>query len=115
VRFSELDGASVGVWGAGREISSFADQLARRLPSARIVVAAFDAPPGDDVGDTLRSPGARIVLAAPDAVNDGAQARTEIVAALSGCDVVVRSPGVSVHRSELQEVRAAGTPVTTAT
>lgn len=115
MRFSELDGASVGVWGAGREISSFADQLARRLPSARIVVAAFDAPPGDDVGDTLRSPGARIVLAAPDAVNDGAQARSEIVAALSGCDVVVRSPGVSVHRSELQELRAAGTPVTTAT
>jgi UDP-N-acetylmuramoylalanine--D-glutamate ligase len=115
VRFSELDGASVGVWGAGREISSFADQLSRRLPSARIVVAAFDAPPGDDVRDTLRAPGARVVLAAAPVVRDGAHARTEAVTALSGCDVVVRSPGVSIHRSELQELRAAGTPVTTAT
>ncbi len=115
MRFSELDGASVGVWGAGREISSFADELARRLPSARIVVAAFDAPPDDDVRDTLRSPGARVVLAAPHTVHDGAHAPTELVTALSGCDVVVRSPGVSIHRAELQELRAGGTLVTTAT
>jgi UDP-N-acetylmuramoyl-L-alanine---L-glutamate ligase len=115
VRFSELDGASVGVWGAGREISSFADQLARRLPSARIAVAAFDAPPGDDVRHTLRSPDARIVLGASDAASLGADARSEIVAALSGCDVVVRSPGVSIYRPELQALHAAGTPVTTAT
>ncbi len=127
MRFSELDGASVGVWGAGREISSFADQLARRLPSARIVVAAFDAPPDDDVRETLRSPGARIVLACASTrpPDDGAYsdadpdadggAGDELVAALSGCDVVVRSPGVSIHRPELQAVRAAGTPVTTAT
>jgi UDP-N-acetylmuramoylalanine--D-glutamate ligase len=105
VRFSELDGASIGVWGAGREISSFADQLARRLPSARIVVAAFDTPPAADVRDTLRAPGARILLADADA----------LVKALSGCDVVVRSPGVSIYRPELQALRAAGTPVTTAT
>ena len=39
----------------------------------------------------------------------------EAPAALAGCDVVVRSPGVSIHRPELQELRAAGTPVTTAT
>jgi UDP-N-acetylmuramoylalanine--D-glutamate ligase len=126
VRFSELDGASVGVWGAGREISSFADQLARRLPSARIVVAAFDARPRDDVRDTLRSPGARIVLAPAstrpqdDAHSDAdldarGGAGEELVAALSVCDVVVRSPGVSIYRPELQAVRAAGTPVRTAT
>ncbi len=109
MRFSELDGASVGVWGAGREISSFADQLARRLPSARIAAAAFDAPPPADVRDTLRAPDARILIAR------GAGDVDELVATLSGCDVVVRSPGVSIYRPELQALRAAGTPVTTAT
>jgi UDP-N-acetylmuramoylalanine--D-glutamate ligase len=103
VRFSELDGAKIGVWGAGREIASFAEQLARRVPSARIVVAAFDAPPEGDVGETLRAPDARIVSAA------------EALAALAECEVVVRSPGVSTHRPELAALRAAGVPVTTAT
>jgi UDP-N-acetylmuramoylalanine--D-glutamate ligase len=130
VRFSELDGASVGVWGAGREISSFADQLARRLPSARIVVAAFDAPPAADVRDTLRAPAARILLADADADADAAGPADAViagpadvgpgtgdglVAALSGCDVVVRSPGVSIYRPELRALLATGTRVTTAT
>jgi UDP-N-acetylmuramoylalanine--D-glutamate ligase len=102
VRFSELDGAKVGVWGAGREIRSFAEQLDRRLPSARIAVAAFDTPPSQDVAATLRAPDLRVV--GPDGL-----------AALAACDVVVRSPGVSIHRPELRELRAAGTTVTTAT
>ena len=103
VRFSELDGASVGVWGAGREVASFARQLARRLPSARIAVVAFDDALPEDVRDTLRAPQARIVTAA------------EAVPALSACDVVVRSPGVSIHRPQLRALRETGTPVTTAT
>jgi UDP-N-acetylmuramoylalanine--D-glutamate ligase len=124
VRFSELDGARIGVWGAGREIRSFADQLARRLPSARIVIAAFDSAPGGDVPDALSAPDVRIMVAPRDGEgegdwdgggegggNDGAA----LVAALAACDVVVRSPGVSVYRPELRAVRAAGTPVTTAT
>jgi UDP-N-acetylmuramoyl-L-alanine---L-glutamate ligase len=123
VRFSELDGAAVGVWGAGREISSFADQLARRLPSARIVVAAFDAPPARDVRATLKAPDARVVVLG-DGESEGGSggggegggpASGELLAALSGCDVVVRSPGVSIHRPELRALRAGGTPVTTAT
>jgi UDP-N-acetylmuramoyl-L-alanine---L-glutamate ligase len=103
VRFSELDGASIGVWGAGREIGSFAEQLSRRLPSARILVAAFDAEPPGDVRATLRAPAARIVTGA------------EIPVALADCEVVVRSPGVSIHRPELQALRRSGVPVTTAT
>jgi UDP-N-acetylmuramoyl-L-alanine---L-glutamate ligase len=102
LRFSELDGARIGVWGAGRETRSFAAQLARRLPGARIAVVALD-DPGEDVRATLGAPDARLV------------AGTEVAGALASCDVVVRSPGVSTHRPELREVRAAGTPVTTAT
>jgi UDP-N-acetylmuramoylalanine--D-glutamate ligase len=108
VRFSELDGARIGVWGAGREIRSFADQLARRLPAARICVLAFDSPPDGDVRDALGAPDARIVTVD----GDGDDA---LVAALAGCEVVVRSPGVSIHRPELRAVLATGTPVTTAT
>jgi UDP-N-acetylmuramoylalanine--D-glutamate ligase len=138
VRFSELDGTRVGVWGAGREISSFADQLARRLPSARIVVAAFDRPPPADIRETLKAPDARLVIAGradaasasvPPAVAvavadaaagdgigivDGAGGR-EVIEALAGCDVVVRSPGVSIYRPELRALREAGIPITTAT
>jgi UDP-N-acetylmuramoylalanine--D-glutamate ligase len=108
VRFSELEGAGIAVWGAGREIGSFADQLARRLPSARIVVAAFDARPAEDVGVSLKAPEARVLVG--DEVGPDA-----LVAALSGCDVVVRSPGVSIYRPELRAVLETGTPVTTAT
>ncbi|MCW3034175.1 MAG: hypothetical protein JWM60_2520 [Solirubrobacterales bacterium] len=103
MRFSELEGARVGVWGAGREISSFAAQLAKRLPGARIVAAAFDEPPPDGVPEALGSP-------PPQVLSSG-----EALAALSGCDVVVRSPGVSIHRPELAALRHAGVPVTTAT
>ena len=105
MRFSELDGATVGVWGAGREISSFAAQLARRIPSARIAVAVFDAPPPREVGETLSAPGVRVASAA-----EAADALE-----VEGCDVLVRSPGVSIHRPELRELRASGLPVTTAT
>jgi UDP-N-acetylmuramoylalanine--D-glutamate ligase len=103
VRFSELDGARLGVWGAGREIRSLADQLARRLPSARIAVAAFDGPAPADVGAALHAPDLR--------VETGAGA----VAALAGCDVVIRSPGVSIYGPQMRSLRDAGIPVTTAT
>jgi UDP-N-acetylmuramoyl-L-alanine---L-glutamate ligase len=103
VRFSELDGSRIGVWGAGREIASFADQLSRRLPGAKIVVAAFDGPAPSGARETLRAPAARIVSGG------------EVVAALSECEVVVRSPGVSIHRPEMVALRQEGVAVTTAT
>src|SRR5437588_3246682 len=101
-RFSELDGATVGVWGAGREIRSFARQLARRLPAARIAVAAFDGPPPGDIDEAL-GPGVQVATSA------------DAATALGGCDVVVRSPGVSIHRPELRALREAGVPLRTAT
>lgn len=105
VRFSELEGARVGVWGAGREIHSFAAQLARRLPSAQIIVAAFDASPSREALDALKAPAAQIVTTTDD----------DVVAALSKCEVVVRSPGVSIHRPEIVALLETGVPVTTAT
>ena len=103
MRFSELEGANIGVWGAGREIRSFAAQLRSRVPSARIAVVASDDSLSANVLETLTAPGARIVSG------------EDAVAALATCDLVVRSPGVSVHRSELRELSARGTPITTAT
>ncbi len=103
MRFSELDGARIGVWGAGLEIRSFARQLARRLPSARIVAAAFDASPPADVREALGAPELRIVTSA------------DALGAFADCEVVVRSPGVSAHRTELRALRERGTLVTTAT
>ena len=35
--------------------------------------------------------------------------------ALGGCDVVIRSPGASIHKPQLANLRAGGVPVTTAT
>jgi UDP-N-acetylmuramoyl-L-alanine---L-glutamate ligase len=103
VRFSDLDGARVGVWGAGREIRSFARQLARRLPSAEILAVAFDAPAEEDAREALSAPRARVLDAG------------ESVEGLSRCEVLVRSPGVSIHRPELRALRAGGVKVTTAT
>jgi UDP-N-acetylmuramoyl-L-alanine---L-glutamate ligase len=103
VRFSELDGARVGVWGAGREIASFAAQLSRRLPSARLAVLAFDEPPAGDALVALEAPGAQIVSGG------------EVLDALSGCEVVVRSPGVTIHRPEIESLIERGIAVTTAT
>jgi UDP-N-acetylmuramoyl-L-alanine---L-glutamate ligase len=103
VRFSELDGARIGVWGAGREIASFVAQLGRRLPAASIDVVAFDEPPAPDVVAALGIPGARVVSGG------------DVLEALSGCEVLVRSPGVTIHRPEIESLIERGVVVTTAT
>ncbi|HSZ70645.1 MAG TPA: UDP-N-acetylmuramoyl-L-alanine--D-glutamate ligase [Solirubrobacteraceae bacterium] len=103
MRFSELDRARIGVWGAGREIRSFATQLADHLPRARIDVVALDDPPGEDVRERLGFPDSRLALGA------------EAVAALGACEAIVRSPGVSIYRPELRALAARGIPITTAT
>lgn len=102
MRFSELEGARIGVWGAGREIASLAGQLTRRLPAARIELAVFDEPPADGAVALPGAPAVRVLAAA------------EALEPLAALDVVVRSPGVSIHRPELAELRAR-VPVTTAT
>ena len=104
MRFSELEGRRLGVWGAGREITSFARAVARHLPAAEITVAAFDDPPAAaEVRALLGGISPQVV--GPEDARD----------ALGGCEVVVRSPGASIHKPQLATLRARGVPVTTAT
>jgi len=94
MRFSALDGLTIGVWGAGIETRSFARMLRERLPRARIAVVVLEAPAdAPELTD-----GARVVDAAGAAE------------ALRGCDLLVRSPGVSIYRPELADI-----PTTTPT
>lgn len=102
MRFSDLDSASVGVWGVGREIRSFATQLERHLPSARIGVVALDTHPVGADAEGIADDAALVV-------GEG------VVQALARCDVVVRSPGVSIHRPEVEALRDRGIPIVTAT
>lgn len=86
MRFSELDGRRVALWGLGRETNALRAQLEQRLPAATITATLDDATPEVE---------ARAVLAA--------------------ADVLVRSPGVSIYKPLIQDAIAAGTTVTTAT
>lgn len=86
MRFSALDGLTIGVWGAGLETRSFARHVADKLPRARIGVVVLEEP-----ADAPELTGGARVVSATDAAE-----------ALTGCDVVVRSPGVSIYRPELR-------------
>ncbi len=97
MRVCELDGRRIGLWGAGREAAA----TFRVLRAPADVVVATDAP----VGAAERE-------AFPDAAFvDGPDGwRT-----LAGCDVVVRSPGISRYRDDVRALAAAGPALTTAT
>ena len=69
MKFSELDGKRVVLWGLGRETTAFRAQLEQRLPGAAISAVIDDATPPD-----------------------------EAAAALGDADVLVRSPGVSIYK-----------------
>jgi UDP-N-acetylmuramoylalanine--D-glutamate ligase len=99
VRFSDLDGRTIGVWGAGLETRSFGRHVAARLPRARVGVVVLE-----EAADAPElTEGASVVGA------------TAAVEALAACDVLVRSPGVSIHRPELRALAARGLPITTPT
>lgn len=103
MRFSQLEGKRIGVWGAGREVASFATQLAKRCPAARIEAIATD-DPTDRRAQELASSHRAPLLVGADALD-----------ALGRCDLVVRSPGVSIYKPELRELRERGVHITTAT
>ncbi|HEX3617926.1 MAG TPA: Mur ligase family protein [Solirubrobacteraceae bacterium] len=86
MKFSQLDGRRVALWGVGRETNALRAELEQRLPAATITATIDDATPA-------------------------AEAR----AVLADADVLVRSPGVSIYKPLIREAIAAGTTVTTAT
>ena len=96
MRFSELEGRRVGVWGLGREGLAAARAIVARLPGTPLVLVDEGRPPeADDHWE-------------------GIPVRADL-AALAECDVVVRSPGVSLHRPEVEELREAGVTLTSGT
>ncbi|MBE7323570.1 UDP-N-acetylmuramoyl-L-alanine--D-glutamate ligase [Nocardioides sp. Y6] len=95
MRFSDLDGRRVVVWGAGREGSSVTEHL--RARGVTVVVAEPDRP----------RPESPVVAG----VAYAAEGRAELLAA----DVVVKSPGVPATHPLLAEVRSARVPVTSLT
>ena len=99
MRFSELDGGTIGVWGAGAETRSFARHAAEKLPRTRISVVVLE-----QEADAPELTADATVVGADDAVD-----------ALAGCDVLVRSPGVSLHRPELRALIQRGLPTATPT
>lgn len=101
MRFSQLDGQSIGVWGLGREIRSFIAHMRRHLPDARVTVVVSD----NAEDDVSREAGPHARAVGP----------ADALEALRSCDILVRSPGVSLYRPELRALVATGLPITTAT
>lgn len=105
MRFSELDGRRIAVWGAGLETRSFARKVNARLPRAELVALIVEdgVDPASLHEPELLGHGAAVVAA-----STAPQLAGEV-------DVIVRSPGVSIHRPELVALAAAGVPAATAT
>lgn len=92
MRFSELSGKRVAIWGAGREGSRAYAELSAVAGAIAIVVTGGGAAPAD----------------APGRVVSGDGAFDELLAA----DVVVKSPGIPHTSPEFLALRAAGVPIT---
>jgi UDP-N-acetylmuramoylalanine--D-glutamate ligase len=100
MRIAELEGRRVAIWGFGREGRASIAALRKRLPSLSLTLYC-----GASEVDAARAFDAalQIVSAEPDA------------AALSGFDVVVKSPGISAYKPALLAAQAQGTQVTSGT
>ena len=83
MKFSELDGKRIALWGLGRETKAFRAQLEQRLSAARISAIIDDTTPED-----------------------------EARAALAGSDALVRSPGVSIYKPLIREAQIPVTTAT---
>ncbi len=103
MRLKELAGRRIAVWGAGSEGLSAVAAIRRALPAAAVTVLD-EAELSAEAGERLAADPAVAVVAGPEAP-----------AALAGFDVVVRSPGVSLYRREIETARDRGTVFTSAT
>ena len=100
VRFADLAGRRVAVWGYGREGRAALGALRQRLPG--LAVTLWCRP---DEADPARAayPHAHIVAQAP------------VAADLAAFDWVIKSPGISAYRPEIDAARSAGTRFTSGT
>src|SRR5688500_11762174 len=101
MRFADLAGKRVAVWGAGREGRAAWRALRARLPGQRLAVLC-------------RPDEAAAVAAFADATTDVVAAEHD-AATLARYDVVVKSPGISPYDSPAREARAAGVALVTGT
>jgi UDP-N-acetylmuramoylalanine--D-glutamate ligase len=102
MRLSDTDGASVGIWGAGRE--GIAALRALRSHSApRSVVVVTDQAPAPAQRDALGQLGVTVAWG-----EEGARR-------LAACEIVIKSPGISRHRPDVLALAAAGVVITSGT
>ncbi|MEX1826125.1 UDP-N-acetylmuramoyl-L-alanine--D-glutamate ligase [Luteibacter sp. CQ10] len=100
MRWADLAGRRIAVWGFGREGRAALNALARHLPGQPV-----DLHCAPDEADVARAafPSARVHVDAPDE------------ATLSGYDVVIKSPGISAYKPELLGAQSRGTRFTSGT
>ena len=100
VRFAELLGQRVAVWGYGREGRAALRTLVSHLPQQPLTLWC-----AADEADAARAehPEVQVLTQAPDAMG------------LAGFDWVVKSPGISAYRPEILAAQAQGTRFTSGT
>jgi UDP-N-acetylmuramoylalanine--D-glutamate ligase len=102
MRLAELDGRRVALWGLGREGRATLRAIRRVLPELPLTVLD-DASPPPEAEDVLTGD-VRIVTG-----------RDAVAGVLGDFDVVVKSPGISLYRPEVEEAKRRGVHVTSAT
>ena len=98
MRAADIATRRVAVWGRGREGNAAISFLRRRYPSLPLLVL-------DDDADGQ----------APDGLDDGVEyafGPRQISRALDKIDIIIKSPGVSLYRREIQSARSKGAQIT---